>query len=230
MLILAIETSGRGGDVALMRGDESLGSRSLAAAGQRHAQTLVAEMAALWDDAGIEPDDLDAIAVSIGPGSFTGLRVGVVCAKTLAYSVGCPLAAVDTFRAVAAHSPEDIVRVQVVSDAQRGELYLGRYERRGDEWERHGEIVIIDGDEWLASLGADDVVSGPAVAKYPMPLADRCRVLESAFREPRAATIARLGRRQVERGDIADAATLEPFYLRRSAAEEKRDAAAAGGR
>lgn len=230
MLILAIETSGRGGEVALARENQLLAARSLAASGRRHVQTLVAEMAALGSDAGIEPDELDAIAVGIGPGSFTGLRVGVVCAKALAYSVGCPLAAVDTLCAVAAQSPGNVARVQVAADAQRGELYLGRYRKRGDDWEPEGEIVIVDGEAWLASLAPDAVVSGPAVAKYAQRLDDRCRVLEPACREPRAATIARLGRMQVEAGRVADPATLEPFYLRRSAAEEKRDAAASDGR
>lgn len=223
MLTLGIETSGRGGEVSLVRRRETLGTRSLPAGGQKHAQSLVAEMAALWRDAGIEPDDLEAVAVSIGPGSFTGLRVGVVCAKTLAYAMECPLAAVDTLLAIAAQSPAEFNRVQVVADAQRGELYLGTYERAGDGWERLGPIRIVDAQEWLASLGPDDAVSGPGVAKHLPRLAGRRPVIGDALREPRAETIARLGQLEIAAGRIADPATLEPFYLRRSAAEEKRD-------
>ncbi|MEX0700851.1 MAG: tRNA (adenosine(37)-N6)-threonylcarbamoyltransferase complex dimerization subunit type 1 TsaB [Planctomycetales bacterium] len=223
MLTLGIETSGRGGEVALLRGDELLGSRSLSAAGRRHAQTLVSEMAGLWGDAGIGPAELEAVAVSIGPGSFTGLRVGVVCAKTLAYAVRRPLAAVDTFLAVAAQSPAGIDRVQVISDAQRGELYLGRYERRADGWERFGDVRIVDGGSWRASLAADDAVSGPGVAKHLAQLAGRCRIVNEESREPRAETVARLGQAAIRAGRTADPAALEPFYLRRSAAEEKRD-------
>ena len=70
--------------------------------------------------------------MSVGPGSFTGLRVGVVCAKTLAYATGARLAAVDTLEAIAANSPPDVETVHVITDAQRGDLFVGTYRRTAD--------------------------------------------------------------------------------------------------
>jgi tRNA threonylcarbamoyladenosine biosynthesis protein TsaB len=79
-LVLGIETSGLVGRVALCRGTECLSEVCLEEAPRRHAQTLVSQIGALLSQAGKSVVDLDAIAVSVGPGSFTGLRVGVVCA------------------------------------------------------------------------------------------------------------------------------------------------------
>ncbi len=86
------------------------------------------------------------MAVSVGPGSFTGLRVGVVCAKTLAYANGCQLAAVDTLEAIAANSPADVVSVHVIADAQRGDLFVADYCRKSIvEWDRDRPPRIVAG-------------------------------------------------------------------------------------
>src|SRR5687768_2419931 len=108
MLVLSIETSGTGGSIALVDDRACLAERSLSQAGRRHARTLVFELKQLLAEREVAPGDLGAVAVSIGPGSFTGLRVGVVCAKTLAYAVSTKLVAVDTFLAIAAQSPDGV--------------------------------------------------------------------------------------------------------------------------
>src|SRR5207302_9751075 len=87
-------------------------------------------------DSGKKPRDCQLVAVSVGPGSYTGLRVGVVCAKTLAYVVNCRLAAVDTLQSIACNSPVDVAVVEVICDAQRGDLFAGTYAR-----DVHGEWV-----------------------------------------------------------------------------------------
>ena len=85
MKILAIETSGFEGSIALSENSDVLAQRELARAGRRHAQTLVLEVAELLESHSLQPDQIDVVAVSHGPGSFTGLRVGVVFAKTFAW-------------------------------------------------------------------------------------------------------------------------------------------------
>ncbi len=135
-LVLGIETSGLAGGIALFRGDHCLGDVQLEEAPRRHAQTLVAQIGTLVGGAGCRVRDLSAVAVSIGPGSFTGLRVGVVCAKTLAYATGCRLAAVDTLRAIAANSPADVARVHVLADALRGDAYVASYQRIDEHVDR----------------------------------------------------------------------------------------------
>jgi len=226
MLLLGIETSGMGGSIALAEDGVCLAERSLSREGRRHARTLVAEIRTLLTEVDRSPADLKAVAVSIGPGSFTGLRVGVVCAKTLAYALSGPVIAVDTFLAVAAQSPEGVSRVQVVGDGQRGDLYVGRYERAlKGEWKPAAPIEIQSAAAWLEALAATDVVSGPGLARHMDEAGRRCRVLPADCHEPRAATIASLA----GRGESADLWTLEPYYLRRSGAEEKADAKDAGG-
>lgn len=228
MLLLGIETSGIGGSLALDRDGRTIAERSLSQDGRRHARTLVAELRLLLTAEQVVPADLSAVAISIGPGSFTGLRVGVVCAKTLAWAAQIQVIAIDSFLAVAAQAPPDVASLQVVGDGQRGDLYLGRYERlEGAGWSRPGEIQVCPAERWLESLTTSDTISGPGLLRHAGEAASRCRVLPAELRDPRAGTIARLGAASAERGEFSDLWTLEPFYLRRSGAEEKADALAA---
>lgn len=229
LLTLGVETSGMTGAVALRRAGQTVESVSLQQAGRRHAQTLAAEVNAMLGRAGIAPQQLDVVAVSIGPGSFTGLRVGVVFAKTLAYATGCRLAAVDTFRAIAAASPTDVSEVFVVSDAQRGDLFVGRY-ALGDSTSgpaRIGAIAIESTVDFcqrvheIATSRPNIAISGPAAATVQATLPPSVRILASDLHHPRADFVAELGERQALAGELSDPWQLEPFYLRRSAAEEK---------
>lgn len=231
MLVLGIETSGIGGSLALVRDGCCIAERSLSQDGRRHARTLVAELGSLLTAQQLAPTDLDAVAVSIGPGSFTGLRVGVVCAKTLAWGANTQVIAVDTFLVAAAQAPADVASLQVVGDGQRGDLYVGRYERLGSgEWTRPDEISICPADRWLESLTKSDVVTGPGLARHAEAAASRCRVLPPELRDPQAGSVALLGAAAAERGEFSDLWALEPFYLRRSAAEEKADSSQQPGR
>ena len=225
MLVLGIETSGRTGSLALHRDGCCLDERLLNSAGSRHARGIAAYVDALLRQSNLTAADCDAVAVSIGPGSFTGLRVGVVFAKTFAYAAGCALTAVDTLSAVAELSPPDVSRVSVISDAQRGDLYVGRYNRSSEgAFVRQGAIQIVPASLWCANRSADETVSGPGVDRCEAQLTARCRVLEPVSRRPTAAVIARLGSRRLAEQTGDDLWTLEPLYIRRSAAEEKRGA------
>jgi tRNA threonylcarbamoyladenosine biosynthesis protein TsaB len=222
MLTLGIETSGPRGGIALCRGDVCIAESMLEEAPRRHAQTLVSQIAETLGRHKLRVADLDAVAVSIGPGSFTGLRVGVVCAKTLAYATGCRLAAVDTLEAIAANCPGDVDAVHVMADAQRGDLFVGTYRRRShEEWIREGPLTIVSADRWLAERSPGDVLSGPGLAIHAARLPGNCRLLPPPACTPQARVIAQIGWRHAERGQIADCAGLEPFYLRQSAAEER---------
>ena len=227
MLCLGIETSGRKGGVALCRDGHCLEQRALEPAGGRHAQTLVREVDQLFRDFELMPADCDVVAVSTGPGSFTALRVGVMCAKTFAYASSCRLAAVDTFTCIAENSPADVLRVLVVENAQRSEMYVGSFRRESsrEAFAAERPIEIVDGAAWSHERSATDIVSGPGVEAFVDTLDSNCRVLEAELRDPQAATVARLGATQVIAGQEADLWSLEPFYIRKSSAEEKQDAA-----
>jgi tRNA threonylcarbamoyladenosine biosynthesis protein TsaB len=224
MTTLGIETSAVEGSIALVRDGVCLAERALSHTGRRHARELVVQMGELLGSAGLGPRDVNLVAVSIGPGSFTGLRVGVVCAKTFAYAVGCGVAAVDTFEAIAANSPPDVQRIEVVGDALRGDIYVGRYTRTAQgDWQRQGEIVVIPAEKWLTELGAETVVSGPAAEKFAADVVAESRLLPADLCVSRATTIALIGERQARRGELADVWSLEPVYVRQSGAEEKWD-------
>lgn len=229
LLTLGVETSGMIGAVALRRAGQTVESVSLQQAGRRHAQTLIAEVDAMLRRAGVTSQQLEVVAASIGPGSFTGLRVGVVFAKTLAYAIGCRLAAVDTFRAIAAACPTEVSEVFVVSDAQRGDLFVGRYSL-GDRTSgpaRIGEIAIESAGSFcqrlqeLTASRSNIAITGPAATTVQATLPPSVRILASDLQHPRAEFIAELGERQALAGELSDPWQLEPFYLRRSAAEEK---------
>lgn len=228
MLTLGIETSGQVGGVALLDDARLIEARTLSKEGHRHAQSLVKEIDDLLRARTIEPGEVDLVAVSIGSGSFTGLRVGVVFAKTWCYATGAKLAAVDTLQAAAVQTPADVESVYAISDAQRGELYVGVYRSANETtetdvsgWkERDEDIFVVNAKEFAAQRTAGDVVTGPALDRYEESFAE-CRVINAEDRYPKAETVARLGRAQANGGDLADFWTLEPFYIRKSAAEEK---------
>jgi tRNA threonylcarbamoyladenosine biosynthesis protein TsaB len=225
VITLGIETSGHQGSVALWRDGALLEERDLSREGQRHARTLVPELRDLLAGHSLGPTGVQTIAVSIGPGSFTGLRVGVVCAKTWAYATGARLIAVDTLLAVAQQAGDSAQHLQVVSDAQRNELFVARCERTSEgEWIRHGEIAIVSVEEWIDRLSPEEVVSGPGLMKFAERLNNRCRLVPAEHWHPRAGTIARQGEWAAAAGRADDLWSLEPCYLRKSAAEEKAEA------
>ncbi|MGD9854880.1 MAG: tRNA (adenosine(37)-N6)-threonylcarbamoyltransferase complex dimerization subunit type 1 TsaB [Planctomycetaceae bacterium] len=224
MWIVGIETSCREGSVALLDDDKLVVERSLSHAGRQHARTLVHELQQMLAESGVAPRLCDVIAVSRGPGSFTGLRVGVACAKTWGFATGCAVIGVDTFEAVAQRAPSDLCEIDVIADAQRGDLYLGRYRRRVDTvWERQGEVGIVPADDWLYELRTDRTVTGPAVENLRSRLTANIGRLPEELRFPTASGVARIGKRTAETGSIANLWSLEPLYLRRSSAEEKAD-------
>ncbi len=219
MLTLAIETSGPLGSVAVLESGQVLGEQTLEL-GRQHGQVLIPAIARLLADCGKSPRDCNLVAVSVGPGSFTGLRVGVVCAKTLAYAAKCQLAAVNTLHAIACNSPPDVAVIDVIGDAQRGDLFVGRYiKNAAGDWLPEGGIRIVSTDSWIASLNSVNVISGSALEKLGELVARRCRILAPEFRIPQAAWIGRLVIRLMETGQASDLWSVEPLYLRRSSAE-----------
>lgn len=232
-LTLGIDTSGQAGSIGLLRGDAVLEERSLSATGRRHARTLVAEVRSMLRDHEAGPRDCELVAVSVGPGSFTGLRVGVVFAKTFGYLTGAPIAAVDTFAAIATNSPEAVQRVWVLEDAQRGALFAGLYERGGDcAFTAVGSTEILTLEEVAARAGPEEFFSGPGVKRLSETLRSSSRCLPESYATPRGVVVAALGRKENKAGRTADPFALVPHYIRRSAAEEtaEQKAKAATGR
>lgn len=229
MFVLGIETSGLDGSIALLRNQECLGERVLNQTGRRHAQALVLEIGELLRTQRLTARDLGSVAVSRGPGSFTGLRVGMVCAKTLAYATGCQFISVDTFHAIAENVPRQIQRVTVVEDAQRDDLFAGDYERiENGDWKMVSPIRITTVENFLRDRPQDSVVVGPGLRKLDTNQISAHWLKTPDMSQPRAVAIATLGHQlltttsETTRTDEYNFWKASPFYLRMSAAEEKR--------
>ncbi|MBI3862246.1 MAG: tRNA (adenosine(37)-N6)-threonylcarbamoyltransferase complex dimerization subunit type 1 TsaB [Planctomycetia bacterium] len=217
--MLAIETSGPLGSVALLEAGRVLAEQSLEL-GKKHAQSLIPTIQSVLAQGGKQARDVRLVAVSIGPGSYTGLRVGVTCAKTLAYAVNCPLVAVDTLLAIACNSPSKVSTVDVVADAQRGDVFVGHYARIATGlWIRSGEIRAVKAEDWAGELSDKHTVTGPGLEKYGGLAEGKCRKLPPQAWTPHATWVAMLGIGLLAEGQTADPREIEPHYLRRSSAE-----------
>jgi tRNA threonylcarbamoyladenosine biosynthesis protein TsaB len=218
--ILALESSGMSGEVALLEGDQVVCQQALAA-GERTAQSLAPGVQAALDAAGWSPRDVELVAVTIGPGSFTGLRVGVTMAKTFAYAIGCEVLGVDTLQVIASQAPLAPGRqLWSVLDGQRGQLFAAKFAAGEKHWQQVAAAHIIDADAWLASLGAGDLVTGSGLKRLLPKLAPDS-VISQELWEPQAATLGGLAWRDYQAGRRDDVWKLAPVYLRASAAEEK---------
>jgi tRNA threonylcarbamoyladenosine biosynthesis protein TsaB len=126
LLVVGLESSGEQGSVALLRGEALLGEESLGT-GTAHGVALHPAMERMLKAARLKPRDLGLVVVGTGPGSFTGMRVGVAAARALAFALRIPVAGVCSYDALAAAAPADAPAVACVRDARRGEAWFALY-------------------------------------------------------------------------------------------------------
>lgn len=223
MKILALETSERLGTIAAADGDKLLAELELNPR-QRSAQSLAPGLKALLEQVGWQPAEVELVAVSLGPGSFTGLRIGITTAKTFAYAVGAEVLGVDTLETISAGAPLSVESLSVAVDAQRGEVVAQSFLRSDDgRLLPTGEQILIDVDAWLASLTPGTAISGPVLHKLSDRLPEQITALPPEFWPPKAAVVAQLAQTLHVAGHRDDLWKLAPRYFRRSAAEEKAD-------
>jgi len=225
MRILALETTDTAGSVAALTDGNPLLEITLGQA-QRSAQSLAPAMHALFQRVGWLPRDVQLVAVSVGPGSFTGLRIGITTAKVFAYAVGADILGINTMEVIAAAAPENTTMVSAAMDAQRGEVVAQSFARGSAGWfEPLGSQELIAAETWLTrEVPADAVLSGPALLKLANRLPPGVNVLDQSCWRPRATQVGRLAARDHALGRRDDLWKLVPHYSRRSAAEEKWDA------
>ena len=218
--LLILETSGRVASVALAEGGRLLGTRRLDEA-RRHARDLAPAVAGLLAGQGWRPRDVHAVLVGRGPGSYTGLRVGVMSAKAFAYATGCALLALDTFAAIALQAPADCDRLDVLADAQQDRVYFQPFARAGGAWRPLEGLAIVPVAEWLARRGPNAWATGPGLKKWEDRLPPEARRVEETERDPRPASLLHLGLARYRAGERDDVWSVEPLYLRPSSAEEQ---------
>ncbi|MBE6205327.1 MAG: tRNA (adenosine(37)-N6)-threonylcarbamoyltransferase complex dimerization subunit type 1 TsaB [Rikenellaceae bacterium] len=220
-LILCIETGTDICSVGLARDGELISLRE-SDQGRDHAKRLGVFVDELLRETGVMPDELDAVAVGKGPGSYTGLRIGVSFAKGLCYGLQIPLVAVCSLDALAEVAIEDheagILDVEAwdeatlcpMVDARRMEVYTCLYNAKG---EPQGEVSaeIIDGESFAdVRREGQLVIFGNGAAKCREVLPDATYINIT----PSARGLARLAQQRLSAGQVEDIAYFEPFYLK----------------
>ena len=223
-LVLAIDTSALEATVAIvraapLRADAEVIASSQGSVSNAHGQSLLPLVDALLEQAGVSLGELWLLAVGVGPGSFTGTRIGVATAKGLAIGSGVPLRGVDSFCALAGEvNPQSCARVVALIDARKAELYAASLAIDADDISllappHHTPPAAIDVGLLAGAPDVDlDRVAfvGDGVRLLPIPIAG-ARPYESS---PRAVTIAALAGARQLRSPIDEVDVLEPLYVR----------------
>ena len=224
MPILALETSTLVSSVALGTVDTLLGEITLQTK-KTHSELLMPHIDKLLRMAGIKKTELKAVAVSIGPGSFTGLRIGLATAKTLAYALQIPIVGVPSLAALAYGCSVPGVILAPMLDAQKGNVYQAVFQWQNGELQELRATRVVDIHEALEDLTQYDLpvlVMGEAAVLHSEKIQKVGKNLELAKPHliiQRAASVVGLGHTLLKQGNVEDVMTLEPVYIRRSEAE-----------
>ena len=224
MSILAIDTASSVSSVAVAS-EGKLRAEVTVEAGRTHSETLLSHIEGALSFAGIERSALTGVAVGIGPGSFTGLRIGLATAKAIAYGLGIPLVGVSTLAALALAFPVPDVYTLVLMDAQKGNAYAGLYEWRDGSLHEVRPVRVAPLAEAIAEAadrGKPVLLTGELAVKKRARLGnlpDNVTLAPAHLLTARASHVAWLGIARLAAGERDDPMTLEPFYIRRSEAE-----------
>ncbi len=225
MLILALDTSTQAGSLAILRGNQVIGEVSTQVA-ETYSSRLFRHLEFLLHELSLDLKQVDLFAVAAGPGSFTGLRVGLTAVKAWAEVYRKPIAAVSALEAVAAQARGTYPLLVPVLDARRGQVYGGLYEHHDGELVRRGDEMVMTPSEFLEHLRTE-AGETPLAFVTPTPEVVVDAVTQSAFRASSielvstvlAPVIGRLGFARAQRSEVVDALTLDANYVRRSDAE-----------
>ena len=221
--VLLLETSGSCGIVALGFGSNIISHRVLEIA-KRHVSDMAPAIAEMLKECGWEAKNLDAIATGIGPGSYTGLRIGLMSSRTLAMMTGARLLGISTFEILAQHGLEaGHAKVEIIADAQQDKIYAQRFENNNSNLISASELKIVSAAEWIANRDISFAIAGPGVPKVlPLIQANQGMVVEQSGNINKESFLA-LALKKLFSHHSDDPLSLQPLYLRRSSAEEQWD-------
>jgi len=223
MKVVGIETSGLIGNIAVCDGNTVVGKKTYGK-NFSHGKEIVSSLKSIFNEIKWEPNDIDLIAVSIGPGSYTGLRIGVTCAKTLAYGLGKPVIDVPTLDVLVENVRDNNAKtICPVIDAKRKSVYACIYDRNNNENRRITDFLIISPDSLIDMLPESTLIFGDGIAPYKdiFSQKDLAIVEDEKLGIADAANVARLGMERYEQGIRCEINALAPLYLRKSEAEER---------
>ncbi|MDR2172039.1 MAG: tRNA (adenosine(37)-N6)-threonylcarbamoyltransferase complex dimerization subunit type 1 TsaB [Planctomycetaceae bacterium] len=222
--ILSIETVDKSGSVALYSGGVLL--ERILPLSQRSAQSLVPAMDGLLGEFKLLPKDIDKVVVIVGPGSFTGLRVGIITARMFSYVVGAEIIGLTSFETVAYRiflsGLFGLYSIGV--DAQRGEVVVQDWRVDvGGCFQLSETLMTSVGGWWdhLLGSGQNFVAAGPALWRYGEKRPASVKIVDENLFDPRAGAAAKLAEKRKQTSDVW---TIKPIYSRPSAADEKLNA------
>ena len=232
MKILAIDSSGLVATVAVIENDVLLAEYTTCHK-KTHSQTLIPMLDEIKKMIDLDMATIDAIAVTKGPGSFTGLRIGCATAKGLGLALDCPLVAIPTVDALAYNMYGSNMLICPLMDARRDQVYTGlyRFEKKDGRYEMVCQLeqCAISIDEILDTVnakGMEVVFLGDGVPVYKDKIQAMCTVdysfAPAGLNRQRAASVGLLGMKAFANGEHVSADEMEPEYLRMSQAERER--------
>jgi tRNA threonylcarbamoyladenosine biosynthesis protein TsaB len=215
-LLIAIDTATHFAGLALYDGDV-IRSEAYWRSNRNHSVELMPQLVRMLGQQQVSASDIAAVAVAVGPGSFTGLRIGLSVAKGLAMTCGIPLLGVPTLDVLAFQHAEQRRPIWAVIQAGRSRLCVARYERRRGRWRQHGEIQLATLDGLVDLIAGRCLVCGELSRSDVAHIAARTEqdvtfaIPSQSMRRP--ACLAELAWRRFEQGDSDDVATLSPVYI-----------------
>jgi len=227
MKILALDSSAMVAAVAVMEDEKLLGEYMLNHK-KTHSQTLMPMIKQILGDLELVPEDMDVFAASIGPGSFTGLRIGVTTVKAMAYALNKPVVSVPTLDAIAYNFPMSGYTVCPMMDARNNQVYTALYDWKENSLERITEYMGIPVTELVKIIKDGNkkaIFAGDAVQLHgeflKNELGDSCRFAPGSLRLQRASSVAQIAYLKAQKGEFESSFDMVPFYLRKSQAERE---------
>jgi tRNA threonylcarbamoyladenosine biosynthesis protein TsaB len=222
MYILGIDTSTKTGSVAIASEDGVVAQYSLNIE-VTHSERLMSTVDRVLTDTGFQISDMDGYAVAIGPGSFTGLRIGLAAVKGLALVTGKPVAAVPTLKALAWNLPYAAYPVCPILDARKNEVYAATYRFEGSALVYGMAEAVISLSRLSGRITEKTIFTGEASRIFRKDIielfGDRALFAPISAILPSAAAVAEIGLDMIKSGKLADPDSLTPMYIRRPEAE-----------
>ncbi len=223
MLILAVESATAEVGCALVGADGVIAEVRVAR-GRRHAETLAPAIRFACEQGGVALAEVAAVAVDVGPGLFTGLRVGIATAKAIAAARGLPMVGISSLDLLAFPARLGTRRIAAVVDARRGELFVAFYRPVPGGVQREGDPMVCTPDELLAELAAareEHLLVGDGACRYAdqFTTVGHLEVGDASLAHPSVAVLGQLARAQALREEWVRPHDLAPLYLRQPDAE-----------
>ena len=231
MLILAIDTTGATLSAALLE-DQTIRAEVFVNTGANHSLHLLPAIKHVYDQAGAGTESTDLFVCTLGPGSFTGVRIGVSTIKGLAMATGKPVVGISTLEAVAANVGANSGIICPILDAQRGQIYTALFQQSDDLVPQLiQEARLTDLEPFISALRDKVLCTGPGALKYADLIKStrpECEIAAAQFAPVRASVVGLLGLMKFQAGENLDVRTFAPLYLRLSEAERKLNMAERG--